>query len=404
MAINDIFNSVIFGGVNSLDYGIYISGPAVFDAPTRDVEFVSVPGRNGAIEVDKGHWNNIEVTYHAGVFGDNQSDFASKINAFRNAIVSQIGYQRLTDTYNPEEYRLGIYANGLSVSAVNMNKAGEFDLVFNCKPQRYLLSGENEITVTSGQTINNPTLYDASPLIQVVEGFGAIKINEVNIVIDYIKYGRITAATMQNFRVLPTDQQSTSFKANLINNNDYLIIDSLEFGFVFNDFILNASTSNLKNLSLAGSSSNSLYGYMGEPLAVRYESSGQTIEFSFDASYTIGGETKNSHFSFQLQITGETIYFVFSSDADNVVRNSFRGATQEKTFEILANSTKLVTSGVYIDTEIGDVYKIEDGEYIDLNRYVALGSDLPKLSPGDNEITFDDTITSLKIKPRWWEL
>lgn len=59
---------------------------------------------------------------------------------------------------------------------------------------------------------------------------------------------------------------------------------------------------------------------------------------------------------------------------------------------------------LYIDAEIGEVYSVEGGEIISVNEFVALGSDLPKLSPGNNEITYDNTITDLKIIPRWWEL
>ena len=43
---------IIYGGVNSADYGIYITGEAVYNAPERDVEFVEVPGRNGALTLD----------------------------------------------------------------------------------------------------------------------------------------------------------------------------------------------------------------------------------------------------------------------------------------------------------------------------------------------------------------
>ena len=58
----------------------------------------------------------------------------------------------------------------------------------------------------------------------------------------------------------------------------------------------------------------------------------------------------------------------------------------------------------YIDTEAGEAYKIENEQYISLNRYVDLGSDLPKLEAGANTITFDSSITSLKMVPRWWKV
>ena len=86
-----IFNSLIFGSINSADYGIYITGESVYDAPERAVEMVKVPGRNGALALDQGRWENIEVSYPAGCFGDDQNDFATRISNVRNAVVSQLG-------------------------------------------------------------------------------------------------------------------------------------------------------------------------------------------------------------------------------------------------------------------------------------------------------------------------
>lgn len=143
----EIFNSLVFGGVNSADYGIYITGEGVFNAPKRAVNMVAVPGRNGSIAIDQGHWDNIEVTYPAGTFGMDEEEFRTALSNFRNAIASQVGYQRLTDTYHPDEYRMAIYTDGLEVEPTTYNKAGEFELKFNCKPQRWLTAGEVPVTI-----------------------------------------------------------------------------------------------------------------------------------------------------------------------------------------------------------------------------------------------------------------
>lgn len=64
----------------------------------------------------------------------------------------------------------------------------------------------------------------------------------------------------------------------------------------------------------------------------------------------------------------------------------------------------MVGHPAYIDMSTGDAYKEENGEFISLNRYIYLQSDLATLKPGTTEITFDSTITDLKIVPRWWKL
>ena len=83
-----IFNCFEFDGVNSFAYGVFVTGKSVYDAPSRDVESVSVPGRNGDILIDKGRFKNIDITYHCGCFAANKFDFARKVAAFRSMLMS----------------------------------------------------------------------------------------------------------------------------------------------------------------------------------------------------------------------------------------------------------------------------------------------------------------------------
>ena len=83
-----MFKSLTFDGTSSKDYGVYITGEAVFNAPERNVEMIDIPGRNGAYALDHGNFNNIEVSYPAGIFADNEEDFAQAISDFRNFLCS----------------------------------------------------------------------------------------------------------------------------------------------------------------------------------------------------------------------------------------------------------------------------------------------------------------------------
>lgn len=177
-----VFRSLTFDGINSLTYGIYITGEAVYNAPERAVEMVTIPGRNGTLAIDSGRFENIEVTYRCGCFADDQADFAEKVAAFRNALASRFAYVRLTDEYHTDEYRLALYKSGLEVDAVNYHMAGEFEITFECKPQRFLTSGETTTTRTASGSITNPTLFDARPLL-VVTGTGNLTVNGVQIAI-----------------------------------------------------------------------------------------------------------------------------------------------------------------------------------------------------------------------------
>ena len=72
---------------------------------------------------------------------------------------------------------------------------------------------------------------------------------------------------------------------------------------------------------------------------------------------------------------------------------------------VSGNSTKqYIGNPTYIDCDLGEAYRIDNGVATSLNAYIDLGSDLPKLASGSNTITYDNTITSLKITPRWWKV
>lgn len=137
-----MFKDFTFDGENSKDYGVYISGEAVYDAPDRSMDMVQIPGRNGALALDNGYYNNINVTYPAGCFADDQEDFAAKLSRIRNMLASRHRYCRLEDSYHPDYFRLALYRSGLDVSPVAMNRAGRFNITFDAKPQRFLKTGE----------------------------------------------------------------------------------------------------------------------------------------------------------------------------------------------------------------------------------------------------------------------
>lgn len=176
------YKSFTFNSTNSLAYGIYITGEPVYNAPARSVEKITIPGRNGDLLMDQGRFENIEVKYPAGTFAETQADFADALAAIRDFLGALHGYHKLTDDYNPEEYRMASFKSGLNVAPVPFQRAGEFDLIFDCKPQRFLTSGEQVTTMTTSGTINNPTPYEARPLL-VVTGIGNLTVNGVQIAI-----------------------------------------------------------------------------------------------------------------------------------------------------------------------------------------------------------------------------
>ncbi len=157
-----------FGGRSCREFGVVCSGSGTFGAPERDAEVVEVPGRNGSLVIDKGRYKDIQVVYPCFI----SRDFQRNMAAFRAWLLSMHGYQRLEDGYNPESFRMGMVTGGVSADPAPLNRGATFDVAFLCKPQRWLYIGEEEIAVSSGQELTNPTPFPAEPLI-TVQGSGA---------------------------------------------------------------------------------------------------------------------------------------------------------------------------------------------------------------------------------------
>lgn len=171
-------NYFILDGVDSREFGVYLSGQGTFGAPSKAYTYHDVPGRNGALIGTEKRFNNIEVTYPAFIY----TSFKQNISDLRNFLLSRDGYVRLEDTYNRDEFRLVSYVGAFEPEVTKRNDAGSFDITFNAMPQRWLMSGE--IPITGNPTsIQNNTQMDAKPLIRVY-GYGTIRVNDINIAIE----------------------------------------------------------------------------------------------------------------------------------------------------------------------------------------------------------------------------
>lgn len=131
-------NYFTIAGRDSRDFGIYISGAGTFNAPEKAYQFFEIPGRSGDLIGNDHRLMNVELTYHAFIY----TNFRQNVREFRSFLLSLNGYQKLSDTYHPDEYRMACYVGAFEAEPTPMLDAGEFDITFICKPQRYLVSGE----------------------------------------------------------------------------------------------------------------------------------------------------------------------------------------------------------------------------------------------------------------------
>ena len=71
---------------------------------------------------------------------------------------------------------------------------------------------------------------------------------------------------------------------------------------------------------------------------------------------------------------------------------------------VIGISTRSANSHAYIDLDIGEAWSIINGVVVPINNIVEFPSELPTLKSGTTTITYDNTITSFKITPRWWKI
>lgn len=176
---------VIFNGVSSQDYGIQVEHPPEYQTPAKDYEIIHIPGRNGDLVIDNGSYQNVGRSYQIAI-GDRDGDFTSMANTIAEWLNSAPGYARLEDSYEPEYYRMAMYQDEVTIENL-MQHAGRTTVEFNCKPQRFLKSGEDPVRCSNRSVLRNPTGFSSLPKItvygsgQAVLGIGGYKITILSI-------------------------------------------------------------------------------------------------------------------------------------------------------------------------------------------------------------------------------
>lgn len=198
-----------FNGILSSDLGIIITKPPEDELPTRDIEVVSVPGRNGDLLFDRGRYTNVKRKYNCAVLPERQnrildSPFSLDIiqmsrersnveckytlatSNIYNELYPSSKYCRLEDTYNPHIFRMARVTSSIKMNNI-VNQVGEFSIEFECKPQKFLITGEIPVVFYGDLNGSTRKLYNgynqtAKPLIRVSgSGSGEITVGDVTV-------------------------------------------------------------------------------------------------------------------------------------------------------------------------------------------------------------------------------
>lgn len=154
------------------DFNTYWDGSQVFDKPERSVEKIEIMGKSGDLTIDNGRFTNLSLEFNCFI----REHFIENYEELMNFLYAQKGYKRLETSIEPNYYRMAQFNASNEPNTGAWLKYGSFTLEFDCMPQKWLKSGENEIVVSGTQVVYNPTQQIAKPLIMVT-GTGTFRIN-----------------------------------------------------------------------------------------------------------------------------------------------------------------------------------------------------------------------------------
>ena len=165
----------IFDDMNSLDESLLVQKKNTYKGAARDLSYISVPGRSGDILKDNRRYKNVMIQYDVAAIAKQSLDIAEIARRLREKFLLKVGYYKLRDSYDPRYFRLASYSEEFDLEA-EMPELGFSSIAFNCKPMRYLLSGEYVTTFTeSGGVLVNPEKCPSKPYIKIT-GSGDISL------------------------------------------------------------------------------------------------------------------------------------------------------------------------------------------------------------------------------------
>lgn len=160
-----------YKGIRSSDMGLRIESKNVFSGPEYEVDFLSIPGRDGDLIAGSGRFPNVQVTYSVFIPAKTISELSQKITAVKAWLYSGLNsYHTLSDTYDTAFFRHAVFAGKLDIED-ELNRIGIFTISFSCKPYRYDAAGTESVTLATGEVLLNPYPFTSKPILRI-EGSG----------------------------------------------------------------------------------------------------------------------------------------------------------------------------------------------------------------------------------------
>lgn len=160
-------------GIDAGSVGIRLQSPVVFSKAVPVIETQTIPGRNGNLVFETGSYENRVGSASCFCL---QEDVETAISSAGRFLMSKKGYRRLETSDDPEHYWMARVENSPQIE-MRLRVLAPFEIEFDCKPQRFLKSGENKTSFTASGSISNQYGQTALPLITLYgNGTGTLTI------------------------------------------------------------------------------------------------------------------------------------------------------------------------------------------------------------------------------------
>lgn len=178
-------NHLIYNGTDFATFGAQIVESDFLKGAERDVSSFSVLGRSGDLLVDNNRFKNLTYSVTLAVKGN----MATNMAAMRAFLASSSGYNRLEESDLATEFRLAEFHQSFNPAKYD-HAGGTVKLAFNCKPQRFLKTGETWVPFSAAGVLTNPTGQTALPIVRIY-GSGSFQIGSITVAVasnplDYI--------------------------------------------------------------------------------------------------------------------------------------------------------------------------------------------------------------------------
>jgi len=164
-----------YKGISAKDMHLRVLNNMSFSSPTRDINMIQVPGRDGDLVMDNGRFNSVIRSIPCRVEVPNGVDVEKAINNINNWLIDD-GCLHEFEWDGDSEYGYLARVSDDVVSHRLLSRLGTTTIDFRLHPIKYLRSSLIARSVVDGESIMNRFAINAKPILRV-EGEGNITID-----------------------------------------------------------------------------------------------------------------------------------------------------------------------------------------------------------------------------------